>query len=404
MMSMLGWLTLMLLGSFFLLMLNWRHSANAIYLLLAVISIVAWIFQRMTVGPLSTPRVPPYLIASFLIYPIAVFLQSGVLGNWSFRAWDTPSRFVLAIPILLFIASLAHQYLKYVFHAAVLGAWWALIGGILQIPTSLDGRAMTYFMHPTAFGNLILIMGLCSLGAYRESWYQRCWAVSGLLAGLCGAYLSGTRAAWMAAGVVALLGVVLQTHISKKMKYGLITVLLLVGVAVYSASSTVRERVNVGWYELTQPLSEVADTSVGLRRQYWLASFQMISDHPIWGVGRFQFPKEKQVLVEAGVLTSAASQYDHPHNELLFAWVELGLLGFIGILCLYLGPAYFFWTHRQVGSASTRWMATIGLMVVGSYIIFGLVDVMIVAWVMQAPVYLLSVMMPIVFILSKQRS
>lgn len=385
-------------------MLNWQHSANAVYLLLAVISSLAWILQSLIGRPLSAPRVPLYLVVSFLIYPLALLLQSGILANWSFRAWDTPSRFVLAVPMLLFIASLAHRYLKYVFHGAVLGTWWALVGGILEMPTSPDSRAMTYFMHPTAFGNLILIVGLCSLGAYRGSWCQRSWAVSGLLAGLCGAYLSGTRAAWMAAGVAALLGVVLQTHISKKMKYGLITLLLLVGIGVYSGSSTVRDRVNVGWHELTQPLTEVADTSVGLRRQYWLASFQMISDHPVWGVGRFQFPKEKQVLVDAGVLTPAASQYDHPHNELLFAWVELGLLGFMGILCLYLGPAYFFWRHRQAKYASTRSMAIIGLMVIGSYMIFGLVDVMMVAWVMQAPVYLLTVMMPMVFILSKQPS
>ena len=385
-------------------MLNWQHSANAFYLLLALVSTCGYVLQTVAKKQLLAPRVPLYLALSFLIYPLALLLQSSVLANWAFRAWDTPSRFVLAVPILLFIGTLARRYLVYVFHGAVLGVWWALMGGVIQMPNSTDGRAMTYFTHPTAYGNLMLIMGLCSLGVFRGAWYQRCWAVSGLLAGLSGAFLSGTRAAWVAALLATLLGVMIQTHISKKLKYGLIVLILVLWAGLYGGSTAVRDRMNLGWYELTQPLAEVADTSVGLRRQYWAASIQMISDHPIWGIGRFQFPKEKQLLVDAGTLTSAASQYDHPHNELLFAWVELGFLGFMGVLCLYLGPAYFFWSYYQAKDASVRWMATIGLMVVSSYVIFGLVDVMIVAWVMQAPVYLLSVIMPIVFILSKSGS
>lgn len=385
-------------------MLNVQHSANAIYLLLSIICFVVWLIHRH--HPLSwhEKKIPFYLIAAFLIYPLALFVQSIVMGKWSMRAWDIPSRFILAIPILYFLATLEVRRLVNVFNFAVLGVWIALVGSLYQLGVSPDGRATTYFMHPTSFGNLVWILGILSLGAYRGAWFQRLWAISGFMASLLAAYASGTRAAWLAAIVAMVVGVLLHTQVSKKMKYVILMFLCVMVLSLYAGLSSVRDRVNIGWYELTQPLATVSDSSVGLRRQYWKASMLMIQEHPIVGVGRFQFVKEKQRLVDEGTLTMAATQYAHPHNELLFAWVELGLLGLLGIFSLYLAPAYFFWKHRISQDETTCSMALLGLMVVVSYVVFGCMDVMMTAWVMQAPIYVMSIVMPILVIVSRKRS
>ncbi len=391
-----------LLCLFPLCMLNWHHSANTIYLSLALVAILSVLMAYLCRSSLDQ-TVPISWLGVCLMYPLALLIQSLVLGQWTARAWDIPSRLILALPILYFLLSLKLDQLKQVSHFAVAGAWWAFIASAYQAGLNEDGRASTYFMHPTSFGNLVWILSILCWGAYEGSWRQRAWALSGVLAGILAAYGSATRAAWLAIIVSAVMAIAWQRAISQRMKYGVMLLLLALVLSTYFSVASVRERVNLGWYELTQELTEVADTSVGLRRQYWWASMQMIQDHPLVGVGRFQFAKEKDRMVDAGVLTQAAKQYEHPHNELLFAWSELGILGLLGVLLLYLVPGYFFWQQVRSEHRLIRHWALIGGMVVVSYVVFGMVDVMLMAWVMQVPVYVVSVALPMAVILVKRR-
>lgn len=402
-MSLIEYLSYALLWAFPCLMLNWQHSANGIYLLLSVCAVLLWFWHRFTpqLRHESTVSLPWFL--AFWMYPAALLVQSLVMGSWSIKAWDTPSRFILAIPIIYLFSHYASVRLASVFHGAVLGVWVAFVTAILMISDHVDGRATTYFMHPTSFGNFAWILGILSLGAYRGSVWQRGWAISGCVAGLALAYASGTRAAWLAVISAAVVGVLCHTQITRRAKTMVVAALAMLVVVIYAGVPSVRERINLAKHEWTQPLSEVADTSVGLRRQYWQASWQLIQEHPILGVGRFQFVQEKKRMVDAGLLTQAASQYEHPHHELLFAWVELGILGLLGILSLYALPAYYCWQHRRSRDPMTRQMALLGLMVIVSYVVFGWVDVMLVAWVMQAPIYVMCVMMPIWVILARRR-
>lgn len=384
-------------------MLNWQHSANAIYLLLSICALCAWCLRRFAPRYDDERTLSFYWIVAFGLYPVALLVQSLLMGSWSLKAWDTPSRFILAMPIIYFFSSWSSVRLASVFHAAIVGVWVACLSALYAMPDSPDGRATTYFMHPTSLGNFAWILGILSLGAYRGSVWQRIWAMSGCLAGLVLAYASGTRAAWLAAMIALVVGVLCHTQITRRAKSLAVLALTVVVLVIYAGVPSVRDRVNLAKHEWTQPLSEVADTSVGLRRQYWQASWQLIQEHPILGVGRFQFVQEKKRMVDAGLLTQAASQYEHPHHELLFAWVELGILGLLGILSLYGLPAYYCWQQRHSRDAMTRQMALLGLMVIVSYVVFGWVDVMLVAWVMQAPIYVMCVMMPIWVILARRR-
>ncbi len=66
-------------------------------------------------------------------------------------------------------------------------------------------------------------------------------------------------------------------------------------------------------------------------------------------------------------------------------------------------PGYFFWQQVRSEHRLIRHWALIGGMVVVSYVVFGMVDVMLMAWVMQVPVYVVSVALPMAVILVKRR-
>lgn len=71
-----------------------------------------------------------------------------------------------------------------------------------------------------------------------------------------------------------------------------------------------------------------APKSLGYRIQYWRATWRLIVESPWWGVGLGQF-REHYLRVK---LAEASEEIADPHNLLLDAWVNSGLVGVIGLL------------------------------------------------------------------------
>lgn len=330
-----------ILSAFAVLALNVQHSASALYLLLVLMALLLVCGGGRSFFA-QGPTVPLYLVSGFALYPLVVVLQYVLMADVPLRALDVPLRFLCALPLLYVLPRLPQDAWAWLQRGAALGLYVALSGAMYQISVLGESRALTYFTHPTSFGNLSLIFTLIASGLlYRGRW-DRALGFLALLAGLLNIYLSQTRGAWMALLLVLVAWFVGHPQIRRTIKGGLLVLVLLGVLLAYQSSTSIQTRLQDGWHELTQPLSEVSDTPVGLRRQYWQASWQMIEAHPWTGVGRLQFPREKQALINQGVLTPAAQQFDHPHNELLYAWSELGVGGLLALLALWLCPAIFF--------------------------------------------------------------
>lgn len=95
------------------------------------------------------------------------------------------------------------------------------------------------------------------------------------------------------------------------------TGLVVVGTAVLWSTG--------GWDQ--QVLAE-APKSLRYRLQYWQATWRLIVESPWWGIGLGQF-REHYLRVK---LAEASEEIADPHNLLLDAWVNGGLLGAIGLL------------------------------------------------------------------------
>jgi len=389
-----------------LLMINVHHAANFLYIFLFFICTLQFI-PKINLWPIPEDLNSKYafwLILCFGVYPSSIIIHYLFIGDWNAAGFDAPSRFLMAIPITWTLFKFQLKNLNLAYMAAIFGSWIALAEACYQIVFLHQQYAMTYFTWPSNFGCMVLVLGIFSLGFYTGKPWRKILAVSGLLATLISSYLSQSRASWLVIIVLSTALILLRRKGTVLNPIKLMLILVTTVLIFYFSVPAINARINMGWHELTAPLSDVSDTSIGLRRQFWKASFLMIKEHPVLGVGRFQFKAEKSKLVSQGILTPGAEGYAHPHNELLFAQVELGIMGLIGILALYLGPSLYFLRSLSDSDQEIRRAAILGMMVVACYFIFGLVDVMMVAWVMEAPVFIVGVLIPIFIINSRKLS
>ncbi len=80
---------------------------------------------------------------------------------------------------------------------------------------------------------------------------------------------------------------------------------------------------------------QAAAISLKFRGDYWAASWAMIKDHWLWGVGPENFGRYYLQYK----LPTAPEEIHDPHNVIVWAWAELGVFGLIGLAALAVGAA-----------------------------------------------------------------
>ena len=76
--------------------------------------------------------------------------------------------------------------------------------------------------------------------------------------------------------------------------------------------------------------------STSLRWQMIMHSLHMIAEHPLlgWGMGGFEHNFTQHVVVMNHSMTLGGRPPTHPHNEILFQWIEGGMSALVGTLLL----------------------------------------------------------------------
>jgi O-antigen ligase len=115
---------------------------------------------------------------------------------------------------------------------------------------------------------------------------------------------------------------------------GVLTALLAVAAAWY-LSSVFREHVILAATEYEQSKVESAadaDSSVGLRLEWYRNTLRMIAQRPVFGVGTGGFPE----AYAAFVTDPTAQKPAHPHNQYLMTAAEMGLVGLCALLAVFI--------------------------------------------------------------------
>ncbi|PYE16576.1 O-antigen ligase [Paraburkholderia silvatlantica] len=309
----------------------------------------------------------------------AVALSTLSHGHPMLRTWDSPSRFLLAIPIFLALRRAPPRIFVWADLSFTLGALSSLVLALFMPRNWGDGRIGSAFLNPIHFGDLALALGI--LSAIALNWWRkdsvlwRALKIAGLLGGLAASLLSGARGGWAAIPLVALL-VVWELGRSKPLHWKVlmpVVVALLLGL-VYGLSGTVRDRVNSVSSDLTQYTQGHRDTSVGIRLQLYEAAAMLVAEHPVLGLGGDGFREKMASMAKQGALTPTAAAFGEGevHNELLAYMANYGTVGGLALLGIYIVPAVFFAARLKSASRTTRRTALMGLSFALMFFVFGL--------------------------------
>jgi O-antigen ligase len=105
--------------------------------------------------------------------------------------------------------------------------------------------------------------------------------------------------------------------------------------ALWISSPYLRGRVTHAFEEVQLYQSEHAATSSGLRLEYWKESIDLIARSPIAGYGTGSIPT-LLTPVSARDADAAAFATVNPHNQILVVGIQLGLIGILTLLALWI--------------------------------------------------------------------
>ena len=291
------------------------------------------------------------LVMAFIAPIAAVGLSAFLRGDPSASQFDAPSRFLLGIPVFLYVLRGridATRWLRWLLPLALLLALLSLElnGRASRWP---EGRDTTEAVDPLVFGYLSLAFGMmCLMSITPSQWKQRQWAkllcqVGGVLLGVYLSVRSGSRTGWAAVPLV--LGTWLYFHWGKGHPVRSLLVLLAAcsaPVAVYLLVPTVHERVYLAWREIMDyPWTGVAPySSVGLRITYLRVAADIFAVHPWAGIGDTSNTPVNLLPTFSYASPEAHRMAYHAafHNQVASNAVRFGLGGMLSAIALLLVP------------------------------------------------------------------
>jgi O-antigen ligase len=297
------------------------------------------------------------LVFITFILPLLAILNSQLLNNsWEWRYYDSPSRFLFAIPLIMYIwqSKIKLQFLlEFTFPLTLIVTFIAL-SFLPKLGWGADpSRLATYFVDPLTFGRISLTFGLVSLAFINfknKSLISNLVLLIGFILGLYLSVKSGSRTGWLAAPVIFIFLFVM--HAPFKNKFASICIALLIGVTgtftIYKTSPTVNQRVNLAIHEVSSyQLNQLnPDNSVGMRISFYRMGLYFFSERPFSGWGDENF-KEKlndpEISFFSTSFTREFALNSGFHNEFITNMVRSGVLGLLSSLLLIATPLIIFW-------------------------------------------------------------
>ncbi len=324
---------------------------------------------------------------SMIGLPAAVFVSQWANHRWGWPYYDAVSRFLIAIPIFFALRRFDPALLINIRRGFLIGAFvaagyvifdpqiWGADKGIVRIGTS--------FVNPIHFGDIALSLGIIPLfgiiiqekKSTAKPWLHLSLALLATAAGLYASILSGSRGGWVS--IPALLIVAYLINRKKFPALAALVVFIVISVVFYIGYEKIPEiqqRINLIHNNIHAFDQGNENTSIGIRFQLWRVALMIFIDHPIFGIGMGGFKELMNSLQQAGYLTPLAADFGRQevHSEILSRLSQLGVIGFIAIMSVYIVPGWMFWAQLNAPMPASRSAARMGLAFVIGFFIYGL--------------------------------
>lgn len=283
---------------------------------------------------------PAQVVVPVALLLIATFVSLVTIANPDYRTESLREvRTVILEPLLfLAVARMAMRNARVRAFAAsmlMVGGVAIAIYGVVQVVLDLGGvqagdltRATATYTHPNNLALFLERTLLLSVGVIfvRPRWWPVWLLAAAQFVGLLATFSRGALIALVAGLVVILLVRRLYKWLLAVMAGGL-------GVAALGLVLFPERLIDAG-----------GDGAEPTRFTIWRASWRMVLDHPVFGVGPDQFLYQygRRYIEPMGWPERYTS---HPHNLVLDVWLRLGVVGLAAASSLAVGLAW--WVRRH---------------------------------------------------------
>jgi O-antigen ligase len=176
-------------------------------------------------------------------------------------------------------------------------------------------------------------------------------------------YIAAARTALVVVPILVVLFAL--RHFSWKGTAGILAAGILLGAVVWTSSPYLRARVTSLRHEVQIYGVDKTITSAGERIEFWKKSLNFVAEAPVIGHGTGSIVELFRGAAE-GKSGVAAEVATNPHNQTLAVAIQLGLVGVVVLMAMWLSHLLLFW---QPGLA-----AWIGLVIVVQNVVGSLVN------------------------------
>lgn len=321
-----------------------------------------------------------WVVLAFLFYFAFAGLCFALRPEAQLTGVERPARMFFAVSALMAVL---------VFKPPRKALWWGVIGGALAALPLVAWQRLVLgedrpggLLNAIVFGDLALCLALLAMAAaidFRHNTRQALWPAVGALSGLAASLMTGTRGGWIALAMAAL---VFLRH-GRLVPSRRVRLLLAGSFALFVASYFLPA---LGMHErVVQGIADVrawanggsAFSNVGIRLELWKSAGILIGEHPWFGLDPARYKAELAALAVAGRVDPVVLPMPHLHNEGLQALATGGVFGFAAWLAIMAAPLLFFARCLRGGADTAQRFvpALAGLLVVLSYVSFGLTEV-----------------------------
>jgi len=315
-------------------------KGGGVVVFMLILSLVGLAINR---DKLELDKWEKYFVFSFIFYFSVI-----AINLWWFDGklhdLDTPSRLLLVLPIFFFIRKT---------NISVNWFIWGVVFGSILAGLIKFGIIDVYYLSKvitvqtgsfTLFSSIFALSSLVFIGKGNSKIKNTLLCVA-FASGMVASFISGGRGVWIAA-ILSLIFISIINPMKWSIRSRLSAMLLMV-MLFYSAYLTpqtgVKNRIDLALKNTTSwAQNGQANTSSGARLEMWKASFEVIKENPIIGVGEDNYAKHQKRLIEQGRIDKSVGNYLHPHGEYITSLVEQGIIGLLAFIFVLLAPIMFF--------------------------------------------------------------
>ena len=298
-------------------------------------------------------------VFSFIFYFVIV-CASVLFHDSPLRELDTPSRFILALPLFFYIrqANIDPKTFENSFILGGMACFMVVLFHIYGSDTTSNKLILSQIGKLGLFTSVYSLI-LAIFFTIEENNKKRLVIFIALILALFAMYWSASRGAWIAAlmSVFFLLFLNNYRYTFKEIIKFLLTLLTII-VLVFSIGDKAKIRLQntiLGVQYILNPeinankeiIEKYRNDSLSLRYEIWKAAIISIRENYVFGYGEGNFNEGVMKLIKESKSPKTISHIKNPHSEILSSFFEQGVFGLLSLIFVFWFPLEFALKSRR---------------------------------------------------------